>query len=479
MPAAKFLLLLFFSWANICIAQTDSSYQLLAGGIQVSSDSSSKIYVSNIVIEGNKKTKAYLIEREMRFKKGDSVLASTIQEKLQLSQELIYNTTLFTEVILEPRFITASQVEVYIKLKEKWYIYPTPQFQLIDRNINEWINTYNADLERVVYGAKFAHYNLSGRRDQLKLTVLNGYTRNFSFNYSAPYSNSNLTEGFSVAAGFTQNREVTYKTSADNLPLRFSAKDFVRNNFTASAAYTMRKGFYRKHTFTLGYSHINVDDSISQQYNPKYFNNGKNYVGFTDLAYSYQYIHTNNIKYPLTGKLFSLTLSKRGLGLSGGVNMFTIDADYNRYFAHGKKWYSMLQTHVKIQAPSAEAYINQSALGYAELYLQGLEKYVIDGELMSFAKYTLKRKLLSFNIPVPFKNRLVSSIPVTIFAKTYANGGFSYIQKQFDTNLGNRFLYTGGFGIDILTLYDLNFNIEYSFNQLGEKGLFLHAKGGF
>jgi hypothetical protein len=45
--------------------------------------------------------------------------------------------------------------------------------------------------------------------------------------------------------------------------------------------------------------------------------------------------------------------------------------------------------------------------------------------------------------------------------------------------LGNRFLYTSGFGIDILTLYDFNLRVEYSFNQLGEKGLFLHAKGGF
>lgn len=40
-------------------------------------------------------------------------------------------------------------------------------------------------------------------------------------------------------------------------------------------------------------------------------------------------------------------------------------------------------------------------------------------------------------------------------------------------------LYTGGFGIDLVTLYDITFSVEYSFNQLGEKGLFLHSKGGF
>lgn len=479
MPPAKLLLLLFFCWANTCIAQQEPTdfYEDLNG--QILADSTAKLFVSAIYIKGNKKSKAYIIEREMRFKKGDSVLASSIRQKLQLSQELIYNTALFTEVNLEPHFISATKVEVHISLKEKWYIYPTPQFQLIDRNINEWINTYNADLERVVYGAKFVHYNLSGRRDQLKLTVLNGYTRNFSFNYSAPYSNRNLTEGFSVAAGYTQNREVTYKTSQRNLPLRLTGENFIRNNFTAAAAYIMRKGFYRRHVFSLGYSHSRVDDSITQRYNPRYFDNGKNYVAYTDLAYTYQYINTNNINYPLTGKLFTLTLAKRGWGLSGGINMLAADVDYSRFFAHTKNWFSVLQTHLKIKAPATQAYINQAAMGYGDLYLQGLEKYVIDGLVMGLAKYTLKRKLISFRIPVPFKNKLASAIPVTIFAKTFVNGGFSYIQKQFDSMLGNRFLYTGGLGVDILTLYDLNFRVEYSFNQLGEKGLFLHAKGGF
>ena len=40
-------------------------------------------------------------------------------------------------------------------------------------------------------------------------------------------------------------------------------------------------------------------------------------------------------------------------------------------------------------------------------------------------------------------------------------------------------LYSGGFGIDILTFYDINLKIEYSFNQLNENGLFLHSNGGF
>jgi outer membrane protein assembly factor BamA len=446
---------------------------------KLSIDSNSKIFISSIYINGNKQTKKYIIEREMRLKAGDSILAASIFEKLQRSQELIYNTTLFTEVKLVPHFISATDISIQVTVKEKWYIYPIPQFQLVDRNLNEWLHTYHADFERVIYGAKFVHYNLSGRRDQLKVYLLDGYARNFSITYSAPYSNQALTEGFSVTAGYTQNREIIYKTSADNLPLRYSNKSFVRNFFSGGGSYNIRRGFYKRHIFSIGYSYINVDDSITKVYNPAYFNTDKNYVGYPELGYIYQYINTNNISYPLSGKVYSLALLKRGLGFTGGINMLAIDGNYNKYLSNGKNWYSSIQGSAKIKVPFTQPFINQRAFGYGEFYLRGLEDYVIDGVANFLTKYTLRKKMFSFNIPFPIKNKLIPIIPISFFAKTFTDMGYSYNKPAFDTRLGNCFLYTGGFGLDILTLYDINLSLEYSFNQLGEKGLFLHAKGGF
>ena len=37
-------------------------------------------------------------------------------------------------------------------------------------------------------------------------------------------------------------------------------------------------------------------------------------------------------------------------------------------------------------------------------------------------------------------------------------------------------IYTGGFGIDIITFYDFQLKFEFSFNQLGQNGLFLHTQ---
>jgi len=103
-------------------------------------DSSAKIKLSNVTISGNKITKKYIIIRELKIKVGDSIIAATLADRLKESQALIYNTNLFSDVSLTPRFITARNFEIDIVVKERWYIYPTPQFQLADRNYNEWIN---------------------------------------------------------------------------------------------------------------------------------------------------------------------------------------------------------------------------------------------------------------------------------------------------------------------------------------------------
>lgn len=445
-------------------------------------DSSRKIFIAAIIIKGNKKTRKYLIEREMLLKAGDSIEAGKIFQYLEESKKLIYNTTLFTSVQVYPAsLVTNNQINIAVDVEEKWYIYPTPQFQLIDRNLNEWIKDYNADFERVIYGVKFAHYNFSGRRDQLRIFLFNGYSRNISFTYAAPYSNAALTEGFSIGAGYTENREVAYKTSAKNKLLQFNNGKFVRKAITLNGAYIVRKGYYRKHIFGIGYQFSKINDSITtSNYNPNYFGNNKSTQHIPDFYYAHSYIKTNNVVYPLEGKIYNYAFTKRGLRLSGGINAFTIDANYNRYLDHGHHWYSSFNIVSKLRLPFKLAYINQRAFGFLDYYVNGLEYYVIDGVASGNFKYTLKKKILDFAVKTPFrKSSTFKEIPFRFFAKTYADLGYSYIPKENQTMLNNKLLYSGGFGLDILTLFDINLKLEFSFNQLGENGLFLHSKGGF
>jgi outer membrane protein assembly factor BamA len=447
-------------------------------------DSSAKLCIKDIIVKGNKKTKEYIILREIQFQKGDSIVITSLNKELEQARQQVYNTTLFTEVKFELAVLSAYDVTVTVTIRERWYIYPVPQFKPVDRNFNEWIKTYNASLKRVNYGLKFVHYNLSGRRDQLRLYFLTGFSRDFSFSYNAPYSNSKLTEGFVVSAGYSQKKEIPYKTTYTD-SLLFHTSDslrskFVGSTFYVSAGYAIRRGFFNKHIFNVGFSRLTVSDSVLlPKNNPNYFNTGKAAANVFEIAYTFQHVHVNNVLYATKGKTAFVGISKRGVGFTGGINALTVEAGLNKYYELGKKWYSSIQLNGKLRLPLYQAYINQRGLGYGDSYLRGLEYLVIDGTATALIKSTLKKKVAEFKIKLPFKLKSLSSIPFTIFAKTYADLGYAYNKKEFASNLNNTLLYTGGFGIDILTFYDVNLRFEYSFNQLNQKGLFLHTQSGF
>ncbi len=446
----------------------------------ITDSGTSKFFISAINILGNRHTKTYIIQREIPFKVGDSLLRKNITATLLQARNQVYNTNLFTEVKFDSIPQEDSSLQINIVVRERWYIFPTPQFQLVDRSLNEWIKTYNADLNRVVYGLKFAHYNFSGRRDQLRIYLLNGYARNVSASYSAPYSNTKLTEGFGVAAGFTQNREVGYKLNYNNKILNYKKNGFVRNNFNAAVGYSIRKGFFKTTNFSVVINYLNIDDSIiSSKYNPGYFNSTNNKQLISDFGVGVSYINTDNNNYPQKGLIYSYGINKRGLQFTGSINSASLYGSFAKFYKHKHNFFSIVQSSALIKLPFEQAFINRRAIGFGSLNLRGLEVYLIDGVAAGVAKYTLNKKVTEFKIPIPFKIKSLPYIPFKIFVKTYTDVGYSYLSKKYDSRLNNKFLYTGGFGIDVVTFYDIVFKVEYSFNQLGEKGLFLRGKGGY
>lgn len=442
----------------------------------VSIDSSAKLLVRNIIIAGNKKTKAYMILREIQFKQGDSIVIGTLNETFQLARQQVYNTSLFHEVKVDLVMVSAFEMDVMVNVKERWYLFPSPQFQVVDRSLNEWLIKFKGDLSRVNYGVKFEHYNFSGRRDPLRIFVINGYSKNIAFSYSQPYSNRALTQGFGIGGGFTQNRELAFKTSTDNKILFYKSENFVKKDIYMNMSLRIQKGILFRHIFNIAYSRLSVSDSVVSYFNPNYFNASVTRRGLLDLTYTYQYANANNVAYPLKGLIGNLSITKRGLGFTGGTNLFSLEGTFNKYWAHPRNWYTSFQLLGKVKLPFDQPYINQKAIGYGGANIRGLEFYVVDGIAYGIMKSTLKKKLFSFSIPMPFKSRILPALPFTIFAKTYVDAGIAYNKRKYDAYLNNRFLYSGGFGIDILALYDISLKIEYTFNQLGQRTFFFETR---
>lgn len=482
-----FTAVLLLAYALPVTAQKNSSGFISPGALSFSetfqslNDSVPKLRIRNVIVYGNKKTKEPIILREMELKAGDSILINNFLVVLEKDRQRIYNTTLFEKVAIEPVLINAFELDIAITVKERWYIYPLPELKFIDGNFNKWLMHYKGDLKRVDYGIKFIHYNLTGHKDRLSFRVLNGYTKTFSFNYNAPYINRALTNGFSFGVNFIKRRELAYKTSYDNDFIFYKKSNFVKTAWDVSAGYSIRKGLKLTHLFDLNFTHIKIDDSlITGNYNKSYFNKPTSTVGYVDLTYRLKYLDVNNIFYPLTGQSGNITLGKRGLGFSGGINSFYVDASVNKYWALGNKWFASTQLQGKIKLPFKQPYINQTALGYLNTYVRGLDYRIIDGVAFAISKFNVKKEILFFNINTLFKNsKTFNKIPFRVYAKTFLDMGYCYNREEFMSRLNNTFLGSAGVGIDIITFYDIQFRVEWSINQLGEKGLFLHNEKGF
>ena len=132
-----------------------------------------------------------------------------------------------------------------------------------------------------------------------------------------------------------------------------------------------------------------------------------------------------------------------------------------------------------LRLPFDQPFYNQQLFGYGDFYMRGFEKYVVDGVAGALSRNTLLRELFSFNIPFISTSWSHDRIPVRIYAKTYFDCSYAYNKTFKDNALVNQMLYSGGFGVDVVTFYDLVFRFEYSFNQLGEKGFFFHIRNDF
>ena len=67
-----------------------------------------------------------------------------------------------------------------------------------------------------------------------------------------------------------------------------------------------------------------------------------------------------------------------------------------------------------------------------------------------------------------------------VYAKIYGNAGYIYDPEPgYMNRLNNSFLFSGGFGLDFVTFYDFIFKVEFTFNRIGQNGLYLHRKNYF
>ncbi|MBO9571243.1 MAG: hypothetical protein J7497_03400, partial [Chitinophagaceae bacterium] len=435
----------------------------ILNGIGVSAQT--KYVIGEIFVTGNKKTKTYVVERELPFKAGDSVLLPELVQKFEVARQQLINTRLFNEAIVALKSIHGHYVDIYIELKERWYIFPLPYLRPVDRNLSEWAKQgYSAD--RINYGFKFTHYNFSGRNDKVRLWLITGYSKQIQFEYDQPYADKTLKNGYKISFGYSDTKEINYATFNNEQMFTDTVGGF--KSWRGAVEYNYRPGLRTFHSIRLGFTHARFDQNILKL-NPQYYDEGKNNVDIPEISYTLKYLHLDYNAYPLKGWSAEASILRKGI--FSYSNMWQLAAKYQRATELGKKFYFNWQGSGLVRYPFDQPFYNTQLFGYGDMYLRGLENYVVDGVGGLMSRQTLRRELFRFNVPTFVGSKTHDKIPFRFYTKVFADMGYAYNKRFPQNSLTNRMLYTAGFGIDVVTFYDFLFRFDYSFNQLGQTGL--------
>jgi len=436
---------------------------------------SSSIVVGDIIITGNKKTKATIILRELTFTKGDGISLDVLVKKMEQARRQLMNTALFNSVIVAAKNIEGTVINISVDVNERWYLFPVPVFRPVDRNLNQWLVEQKASLDRVNYGAKLFYNNATGRNDKLRIGFVSGYTKQFSFSYDRLYIDNKLKWGMKWAFATGKNREVNYNTINDKQVFFKDVNKYVRNFTNASVELTYRRAIKTRHSIGISYTNEKVQDTILAL-NPSYFKSGRNRISFPGINYSMTYFNVDYIPYPTKGYAAQVSIGKAGF--NGSMNLWQFHAKGLANWPLSSKSFFSLNAQGGIKIPFKQPYFNQRFLGYGDVSMQGFEYYVTDGVAGGYLKTTFAHELFGFAMkgPTVKKTKEAQKIPIRIFGKVFGNTGYVHNPQAGNNSLPNKMLYSGGLGIDILAFYDFVIKLEWSFNSLGQNGLFLHRK---
>ena len=436
------------------------------------------IFIRDILIIGNKKTKSNIILRELTFCKNESV--KNLDSVIIKCKENLMNTGLFNFVDIN--YINEDSIStlVYINVKERWYLWPIPVFEIADRNLNEWAQ--KKDISRTNYGFYLRQENFRGRDEILQVQFIFGYTNRIGLNYTIPYINRKQNLGLSAGLYVTQNHEIAYDVKNDKLQFYRNDELYVRKDFSSYVRVNKRKGIYNYFITGLEYRRNRTIDSVLML-NPSFFVNSSTSQQTLTLSWGYRYDKRDYQPYALKGTYFEFDVFRSGFAvLHNEPNIMAISAGYRKYFKINDCFNFSSMAKARLTQISKSPFSNQRAIGYGQDYLRGYDYYVLNGQnyflLKSQLKYTLMKKRI-YKTSV-LKSEKFNEIPIAMYINFFADAGYVQDKYYYQNNyLSNQFQYAYGIGYDYVTYYDLVFRFEYAFNKLHESGLFFRVGAAF
>ena len=443
------------------------------------------VSISEIRFEGLKRTKSYILYRELPFQIGDRIAMDELIDKIAEGEQRLLNTNLFVSVEGNVKnWSGENEVSVVYQLREQFFISGYFIFDLADRNFNVWWEEQNRSLDRIDYGLRASHDNITGRADELSVGFTLGFTRKLDLSYENPGINRKRTIGLRTKILVAQNRETNY-TTAGNKFIFYRADDFQLERFKVETRITLRPKLDYYQYLDLGYFQNNTSDTLATSLNPSFFLEGKTEQRYFEIGYSFIVDKRIQKPYTIKGWYARFNLIQSGIGVFGDRSSTIIRTSLAKYFQFGKKLSLELFNRNQVFLSKApQSYFNNRALGSRKDFMIGYELYAIDGTDYGYLKASLRWELFNGLYGAPGLKLLkrMRLLPVPIKAYLTINNDVGYVSEKAyaqSNALANIPLWGAGLGLDFVFYHDKVFQVQYSFNHLLEKGIFLHYKQNF
>ena len=457
----------------------------LSPGIMLSvSGSPDALKVNEIRIQGNHVTSEKYILRELAFRLNQTLSSDSAEYLRTTSINNLMKTSLFNFVEIELQESGDGLLTVNVRLTERWYIWPYAYLNHADRNFSEWWRT--KDLDKLEYGAGLKVNNFRGMGETLLLNFRLGNYAKIEFDYRGIFLDKAKHNSISLLASWSAKKVLPYLIESDK-ELILNEDFFLLRSLNLSAKYKYRKGFFNSHNVEIGFWNNRIADTI-RLLNPYYAGEGTSSQKYFNLKYEFKQDNRDSHIYPKTGHLLVAGINKKGFNiLPGEYNALDIYGQYYYYKKIISRFY--FATGIWLFATLSDEYVfsSQTGLGYLQ-FVRGYEYYPVNGDnawlFKSLFKYELLPvKVIKLNVWPVRKLHQFNRIPLEIYSNLFFDAGYvndgSGFYRIYNNSLVNKVMYSTGIGIDFVTYYDKVLRLDYSFNALGESGLFIHWKAAF
>ncbi|MEQ9425413.1 MAG: BamA/TamA family outer membrane protein [Cyclobacteriaceae bacterium] len=451
---------------------------LSASADSIGIDSSRVVTINEIYVVGNKKTKAPYILREMSVEEGEEITYGQLRQQLDRDAQKIFNLRIFEESHTNIIERDGDLVDVEIKVRERWYLWPFPIFRLADRNFNAWWNTRERDFSRLIYGVSLDHKNIRGRGEWLRLTAQFGFTRNWQLFYQKPYIDKEKKFGFATLFGFTEFKNVAYETSNNVLNFLSTDEGLLRESYQGAFAFNYRPNFFTRHGVTLGYIQNNIADTVATL-NPGYLLEGRKQQKAIWMAYTVIKDNRDLVYYPLKGSFFSFQFQRMGLGAFDDVGIWSTEVRYTKYFDLGNQFYFATHGQINASVPFDQPFINYQRMGFFENFVRGYELSVVEGPVWMLNRNSFRKKIFGKEFKIRNFTKLdqFAKFPLQLYLTTFLDTGWAEAYPGVDQSRFNNTLLMGtGIGLDIVTFYDVVLRLEYSYSLENDFNFFFNVR---